>query len=127
MHETGIAVEILHGALKAATQRSGNTHACLIKVRVAVGELSAVDPDLLQHAWQAVVTDSPQADAVLDVRWCPARRHCPTCNEDKQDAVGSWLQLCPDCQGPLVVEGGRELDLETVEFETGQELEQEVQ
>ena len=122
MHETGIAVEVLHGALKAAVEElGGNSAIKLVKVRVAVGELSSVDPELLKHAWEAVVEDSAHCGAQLDVRWCPVDRMCPSCNESNQSADGSWLQICPDCHGPLAVEGGCELDLESVEFEKNTE------
>jgi len=117
MHETGIAVEILHTAIGIAEGKASEPNLKLVKVSVAVGELSAVDPELLKHAWHAVVGDSPHFDAILEVRWCPVFRHCPSCNEAKQSGDGSWLQICPDCSGPLAVEGGRELDIESVEFD----------
>lgn len=117
MHETGIGVEILHTALCIAEERAEGQAVQLRKVKVAIGELSSVDPELLKHAWDAVVESSTHQDAALEVRWCPVFRQCPSCNEEKQSADGSWLQICPDCQGPLAVEGGCELDLESIEFD----------
>jgi hydrogenase nickel incorporation protein HypA/HybF len=117
MHETGIAVEIFHTALRIAEERVEGQAVRLRKVKVAIGELSSVDPELLKHAWDAVIESSPHQDAEMEVRWCPVFRQCPSCNEQKESADGSWLQICPDCHGPLAVEGGCELDLESIEFD----------
>ena len=117
MHEIGIAVEILHGALKATEEREGSAPVRLLRVRVAVGELSSMDPAALKHAWQSVVSGSLHEHAELEVVWCPVYRMCPSCNAVKEELDCATPNLCPDCHGPLAVEGGRELDLETVEFE----------
>jgi Zn finger protein HypA/HybF involved in hydrogenase expression len=63
------------------------------------------------------VSEGQHEKAELQVKWCLVRRTCPTCNEPKAGPAGELLQLCPDCHGPLAVEGGDELDLESVEFE----------
>jgi Zn finger protein HypA/HybF involved in hydrogenase expression len=81
------------------------------RVRVAVGELTAVEPDLLVFAWEAATADGRDAGAKLEVQWCRAHQHCPSCGEDKPRAEGGWLRLCPDCGQVLEVDGGDELDL----------------
>jgi Zn finger protein HypA/HybF involved in hydrogenase expression len=86
-------------------------------VRLAVGELSAVEPELLAYAWEAVVTDGPDAGAELVIEWHPAIQHCSGCGEDKQRSEGSWMRLCPDCGLPLEVTGGDELDILDLSFE----------
>ncbi len=88
----------------------------LQRVRIAVGELTAIEPDLLRFAWEAVTAGGPDAGSVLDVEWHPARQFCPTCTEEKPRAQGSWLGVCPDCGAALEVEGGQELDLVQVVF-----------
>jgi hydrogenase nickel incorporation protein HypA/HybF len=102
-----IAVGIHRASRGVLTDPGGR----LETVRVAVGELTAVDPDLLGYAWEALVEGGPDADARLEVEWCPTRQFCVTCGEDKPRANGSWLPACPDCDMPLQVEGGRELDV----------------
>jgi len=115
MHETGIAVEILHGALRAMQEKNGGMPTQLLRVKVAVGELSSINPEALRQAWQVVVSKSPHESAKLEVKWCPVFRKCPSC--DTVHTNESGLQNCPDCHGPLAVEGGKELDLESVEFD----------
>ena len=115
MHETSIAISIYEAA-QAAMQQYGPSR--LESVCVAVGELSAVEPELLRFAWEAVVSESPDEAAVLQIEWRPARQVCSQCGEEKTRSVGSWLRLCEECGQPLQVEGGAELDLLQVCFLT---------
>jgi Zn finger protein HypA/HybF involved in hydrogenase expression len=103
----GLALEIYRVCREAVAGQRGR----LEWVRVAVGELAAVEPDLLVFAWEAAVSGGPDAGARLELEWCAARQHCPSCGEIGERAAGSWLRLCPGCQGPLRVEGGDELDV----------------
>jgi hydrogenase nickel incorporation protein HypA/HybF len=80
-------------------------------VRVAIGELAAVEPDLLAYAWEAVVAGGPDAQARIEVEWRPARLVCAACGEVAERAPGSWFRLCPTCGQPVRVEGGDELDV----------------
>lgn len=85
-------------------------------VRVAIGELAAVEPDLLRFAWEAVVAEGPHAGSSLEVVWCPATQRCARCGEVKDRATGSWLRICSECGLPLEVTGGDELDVLEVTF-----------
>lgn len=114
MHEMGIALSIYRIAREVvAAQGPGQ----LRRVRVAIGELSAVEPDLLRYAWEAVTADGPDARTELEVDWHKARQFCSSCNEEKDRTEGSWLRLCPECAQPLRVEGGTELDVIRVEYD----------
>lgn len=104
----GVALEI-HRACRARMEAHGPTR--LDRVRVAIGELSAVEPDILRYAWEAVVSDGPDSGAELEIEWRPARQVCDDCGEIEERVEGTWLRLCPHCELPLRVEGGRELDL----------------
>lgn len=109
----GLAVSIYDTCRKAL---SGQEEGHIEKVKVAVGELSAVDPELLVFAWQAVTAEGPDADSELDVEWRPARQYCPECKQDKPRPEGSWLFVCPECEHPLSVEGGFELEVLQITF-----------
>ena len=114
MHELSIAEEI-YRASRAAVAEHGSGR--LERVVVAVGELAAVEPELLVFAWAALTQDGPDAGSALEVEWRKARQHCAACREEKPRSEGGWLRLCPDCGGPLAVTGGTELDLLRVTFE----------
>jgi len=114
VHEMGIAIEVYRTCRETIEEHGGGR---LQGVRLAVGELSAVEPDLLVSAWEAVVFDSPDAGAELEVRWCPALQFCSSCDQAKERSEGSWMRVCPDCGFPLQVSGGDELDVLDLTFE----------
>lgn len=109
----GIALEI-YRICQDAVRDQGRGR--IETVRIAVGELAAVEPDLLGFAWEAVVAEGPHAGSRLDVVWCPANQRCSRCGEVKDRVEGSWLRICPDCGLPLEVTGGDELDVLEVAF-----------
>lgn len=110
MHELSLA----HSLLELCAERLSPGQR-LAAVRIAVGELASVEPDQLQFAWQAVVSNTRHAGAELEVQWHPARQTCTACGEIAERQPGTWLRLCPRCQGPLSLAGGRELDLLTID------------
>lgn len=113
VHEVGLAAEIHRIAREAADARGGGR---LESVTVAIGDLAAVEPDLLEFAWTAVVAGGRDEGARLVVDWKPARQLCATCGDVPERAPGSWLRLCPRCGDPLAVSGGDDLDVRTVAF-----------
>lgn len=115
MHEMGIAANIYELAQQSV---SGHGPGRLLKVRVAIGELSAVEPDLLRYAWEATTSVTPDAGCEMEVEWHPARQFCPSCKQDRSRSEGSWLRICTECGGPLRVEGGTELDLLQIEYDS---------
>lgn len=116
MHETGLAFEVYRIAREAARSNGGGR---LTAVSLRVGELSAVEPDLIAYAWDALTAGGPDAGARLDVEWRAAEQTCPACGAVAERAAGSWLRLCPGCDTPLRVVGGDELDVMRVTFEEG--------
>ena len=114
MHETGIAAEIRRIARDAVAGRGPGRITC---VRLAIGDLAAVEPELLAFAWEALVAGTPEEGATLDVDWRPARQTCRACGEVPGRAPGTWLRLCPRCGGVLRVEGGDDLDVLQIVFE----------
>lgn len=108
MHELNLATEI-HRTCRATIAARGGGR--LDSVRVAVGELSAVEPELLRYAWEAVVADGGDAGATIEIEWHPARQVCDACGGPKPHEPGDWLRICPDCGRPLRIEGGNELDV----------------
>ncbi len=111
MHEMGIALEILR-ICRESMPGPGR----LDRVTVAVGELSAVEPELLLTAWEAATAGEPEDGAVLSIEWHPAKQLCGQCGEIKERTEGSWLRLCPRCGMPLRIEGGDELDVMQLEY-----------
>ncbi len=118
MHEIGIALEVYRQCREAVAEYGPGR---LDTVHLAVGELSAVEPDLMSYAWEAVTIDTPDAASSLEVRWCPATQTCQNCGVIEDRVDGSWLRLCPTCSMPLEVTGGDELDIESIKFTTDED------
>ncbi len=108
MHELNLATEI-YRTCRAAIDARGRGR--LDAVRVAVGELSAIEPELLVYAFEAVVSGGPDAGAKLEVEWHAARQVCPSCGQRLEHDPGAWLRLCPSCGGVVRIEGGDEMDV----------------
>ena len=105
MHEMSLATEVYRLC------RSRAAGGRIERVKVAVGELSAVEPDLLRYAWEALTSAGPDGGAVMDVEWRAAAQVCVSCGARATRVTGSWLGACPACGGALRIEGGRELDV----------------
>lgn len=117
MHEMGIASEIYRVAREAAEPHGP---ARIESVRVAVGELSAVEPDLLEFAWRAVVAEGPDQGARLVIEWRAADQYCAVCQSSRPRPKEGWLPVCPVCDSPLAVRGGDELDLLDVSLDVAE-------
>ena len=113
LHELSVATEIYRAARRAMEPHGPGR---LDEARVAVGELSALEPELLEYAWEALTAGTPDAGSKLHVEWRPATQTCAQCGEIAERDGTLWLRLCPRCGGPLKVEGGTELDLLQVSF-----------
>ena len=109
MHELSIATELYVGLRAEIEARGGGR---LSAVGILVGELSAIEPDLLRFAWEAVVAGGPDDGATIEIKWCPVTQHCSDCGVVEESVPGSWLRPCPHCGAALLLEGGRELDVD---------------
>lgn len=113
MHELSIAQEILDASQRAARAHGGGR---LERVKIAVGELTALEPELLTFAWEALTAEGPERGCTLEIEWRAASQQCPRCSTPIERPRGSWLPHCPRCGEVLRIEGGQELDLLQISF-----------
>lgn len=106
MHELSVATELL-----GMCERNLAPGEKIAQVRIAVGELASIEPELLQFAFAAVVAGTVHAGARLEIEWHPAQQSCSACGDLAERQPGTWLRLCPHCQLPLQIRGGDQLDL----------------
>lgn len=117
MHELSIAVSLVELAEQSA--RAGGAVA-IRSVRVRVGALSGVVVEALESAYPFASEGTMCEGATLEIDSVPARVRCRACGlEAEMEGVGPFL--CPSCgePGPEVV-AGDELELATMEIETGE-------
>jgi len=89
------------------------------RVRLRVGRLQGVVPDVFEFCWRMVAQDTGAADAALELRDVPVRVRCRACG-DEADLDGTMI-ACPGCGAPSVaVLAGDELTVEEVELRDGE-------
>jgi Zn finger protein HypA/HybF involved in hydrogenase expression len=111
MHELGLAAQI-HRLCRRQLPPAARLH----RVQLAVGELAAVEPELLRYAWEAMVGDGPDAGAALEIAWCAATQRCTSCGAVAERDAAEWKRECPGCGGTLAIEGGFELDVRGLDY-----------
>lgn len=113
MHEVSIMEEAVRMAVDAANEAGALR---VLKLRLAIGTLSCVAPEALQFAFEAVSSDTPAADASLEIEPVPAVKWCETCKIEFP--VANFFDPCPGChdiKGPL--RRGREIYIASIEVE----------
>jgi hydrogenase nickel incorporation protein HypA/HybF len=111
MHEYSIVQSLVNGVEAVARQHAG---AAVHHVYVDIGELSGVDCDLLQTAYDTFRGGTLCETAPLTIERVGARWHCPNCG----GAIprGAILR-CAICGEPARLASGDEIILKRVELE----------
>mgnify|MGYP000977343632 CR=1 FL=1 len=112
MHELAAASRLID-VLADAARRAGVPR--VLGVRVAIGELSCLDPDTFAFAFEVASRGGPAAGCALEIARVVARLKCRTCGRERG---GHLLDACPGCgaMGVDVLEG-REARIERVRLE----------
>ncbi len=112
MHEYSLIQALIARAAEEARRRGATrVHA----IRVRLGALSGVEPDLFTNAWEMARTGTVCANAELRLERIDAVWSCPRCR--KIFAPGDVLR-CADCREPAVLNDGADaLTLDQLELE----------
>ena len=110
MHEATLAENILDIALKAAEQ---NHAAKVFKVGLTLGKLAGVEVEALTLAFDVLKEDTPAKDAELVIKRVPISATCNKCGKTFQ--LEGYNFFCPDCDGVLILQSGRELLVDFVD------------
>lgn len=111
MHEYSIVEALLRRVESEARLRKALS---VGRIRVALGELSGVDPGLLSTAYGVFRARTLCAGAEMEVRTVPALWVCRACG--LPIAPGGILR-CPACASPARLASGDEIVLEQIEME----------
>jgi len=113
VHEVGIASSILECVAAEAGKHPG---AQVLSVGVRIGELSNVDKDALDFAFEALTRGTDLARLKLIVEWCPRRQKCTVCSEEF--TVQDFELACCRCgSAQTTCVSGTELDIAYLELE----------
>lgn len=119
MHELSLCYSLLQ---QVDTVRREQRATRVTTIRVSLGPLSGVVPDLLSAAFEIAVSDTAIDGAALVITSRPVRVHCRSCDHEAE--VPPQRLLCPRCgEWRTRVISGEEMLLERVELEIEDEEE----
>jgi hydrogenase nickel incorporation protein HypA/HybF len=111
MHEYSIIQSLVSSVDAVAVQHPGGI---VHHIYVDIGEVSGVDCDLLQTAYETFRSGTVCQDAPITIARIEARWECPDCRVTiKRGAI----LRCPDCDRPAKLAAGDEILLKRVEME----------
>lgn len=111
VHEYSIVQALME---KIEDQARAHRASAVTRVALRIGELSGVEPDLLQTAFELVRERSICDGAALEIRRVPARWVCRACGRDV--ATGGVLR-CAACNGPAELAEGNDIVLDQLDVE----------
>lgn len=113
----GITSEVLT-AVNDAAVKAGAVR--VNRVRLTIGGLTAIMPDALQFAWEALTPGTPSEGAVLEIDEIGARSRCLECGTEWEH--DQYDRLCPSC-GSFACEvlAGNELRIDDVDVDLADE------
>jgi hydrogenase nickel incorporation protein HypA/HybF len=113
MHETFLAARLI----EQLEELTGEHQPCrLTRVKLRVGALQQVAPDLLHFAFDAASGGTVAEGAELQIEPAPAACRCGECGAAFE--VSDWCYLCPSCESASVeLQGGDEFVIETMTLE----------
>jgi hydrogenase nickel incorporation protein HypA/HybF len=111
MHEYSL-VQALVGRVAEEARARGAV--AVRRVRVRIGDVSGVDPDLFATAYETFCPGTVCAGAPLEVSRTAARWECGGCG--RSIAAGELLR-CPTCGVPARLAQGDEILLDQLELE----------
>ena len=114
MHEVTVCDSLLDLAEQTARQHNAR---CIKSIKVRVGEISGVVPELLQHAFDECARERAiTSGARLILNRVKARAVCKECG--KQFEPDDLIFICPACGSPQTeLLQGDELILDSIELE----------
>lgn len=114
MHELAVAQALVE-QVDAVINQHGATKASLIRVRI--GPLTGVVPELLATAFPLAAAGSHMEHAKLEFTHAPIRVRCQTCGAETEAVMNRLIcGACGDWHTQII--SGDELLLESVELET---------
>ena len=113
MHEMAIAQQIVGIVEETISSQAGRR--CKT-VHLRIGELTAIVPDSLIFAYEAITDGTPLASSRLDIQSIPVRARCRSCQGEF--GIQDFEFSCSKCgSASIEILEGRELTVEKLEME----------
>ena len=107
-----IAEGILNIAFDYAKQNKASK---ITKITLKIGEMSGIELEALNMSFDVLVKDTIAEEAKLIVNRIPLIGKCNKCG--KYFHIEQYNFFCPECDGILILQSGRELQVESLDME----------
>ena len=112
MHEMAIAEGILNIAFDYAEKNQASK---ITKITLKLGEMSGVEIEALNVSFDVLTKGTIAEGAELEVKRVPLMGKCNKCG--KEFHIEQYNFFCPECDGILILQSGRELQVESLDME----------
>jgi len=121
MHELSIASALMEGVLKFADARQASK---VLEVRLAVGELTAVEHEQLRFCFAAITRETVAENAELQIESVKTVVQCPNCSyhgtpkywDEAQAHYAIPTLVCPQCGKSADAVQGHECSIRAIRF-----------
>ena len=110
MHEAALAESILKIAFEAAEKNSAKK---ISAVGLKLGDMAGVEIEALNLSFKVLTENTIAQDAELKINRVPISAKCNKCG--KIFEIPRYNFFCPECDGILILQSGRELLVEFVD------------
>jgi hydrogenase nickel incorporation protein HypA/HybF len=123
MHELSIASAVVESVLEFLDAHEAKK---VLRVRLAVGELSYVEAEQLRFCYTAITQETAMENSTLDIETVAAVVACPHCSyrgrpkywEDALSAAPIPTLECPECRAAVEPVEGNDCAIRTIQFVT---------
>jgi len=112
MHEMAIAEGILNIAFDYAKMNNSNK---INRVNLKIGEMSGVEIEALNVSFNVLTKGTIAEGAELNIERIPIIAKCGQCS--KEFHLENYNFFCPECRGILILQSGRELQVESLDLD----------
>jgi hydrogenase nickel incorporation protein HypA/HybF len=113
MHELSIVASLFETLLDKAREHHGGA---ITQVRIRVGKLSGVVPELLESAFDIYKKGTIAEKAKLEIEEVGLKVKCRTCSAETEK--DDYIFVCPSCESTdLEILQGTEIFLDKIELE----------
>lgn len=115
MHEMAIAQSVFDIALGEARKHAD---APIRKIKLSIGEFSGVVKDALDFAFEVLKPGTPAADAEIEIEIVKLTARCSRCGTI-ECSLNDLRLKCPHCDRPLDITSGRDMRVDYIDLDEG--------
>ena len=112
MHEATLAENILNIAFETSEKNHAEK---IFKIGLTLGEMTGVEVEALNLSFDVLKKNTPAENAELVIKRVPISATCNKCG--KNFRLEHYNFFCPECDGILILQSGRELLVDFVDCE----------